>query len=574
MKILSLLRTVGLLSGLFLAFIFSAAAQAPAWQTARAVAAAGAGSLVKATAIDAAGNVYLAGSFSGNLVLGNTTLTSPSNAVNVFVAKFSLVTNQFIWALRAGGIGFGDDDATALAVNGTSVYVAGRFTSATADFGSTTLTNQGQNNPIQGTSDIFVAKIADVGSSGNFVWAQRAGGENADGARALAVSGTSVYVAGDFASSTADFGITSLTNFTGSPDVFVAKLNDAGSTGSFVWVKQAGGNFADYANTLVVNGASIYIAGYFLSGRIVFGPNTLINGGIYSNGFIAKLTDAGTSANFIWGQQNSGTGFDRINALAVRGANVYAAGSFNSPVATFGSTILTNGGGSNVFIAKLTDAGNTATFSWAQRAGGAGSDGANALAVIGNSVYTAGSFSSPLASFGSTSITTSGRSNLFLSKLTDAGNSGAFAWAQRAGGTSTDYDVATALAVGGTSVYVAGFSTSPTVTFGPVTLTNPNFGVYFGFLASLTDLTLAAAPAAPPREPAALFPNPAQASTTLRRPAGAGAAALALTDALGRTVRRYPAPAGPTDTALDLNGLPAGLYLLRGAGPALRLTVE
>ncbi|WP_201981019.1 hypothetical protein [Hymenobacter rubidus] len=32
-------------------------------------------------------------------------------------------------------------------------------------------------------------------------------------------------------------------------------------------------------------------------------------------------------------------------------------------------------------------------------------------------------------------------------------------------------------------------------------------------------------------------------------------------------MRRYPAPAGPEAT-LDLRGLPAGCYLLLGAGPA------
>ena len=50
-------------------------------------------------------------------------------------------------------------------------------------------------------------------------------------------------------------------------------------------------------------------------------------------------------------------------------------------------------------------------------------------------------------------------------------------------------------------------------------------------------------------------------------------APLTLTDAQGRTVRRYPAPAG-AEAALDLSGLPAGLYLLRGAGPVRCLAVE
>ncbi|MDO7847140.1 T9SS type A sorting domain-containing protein [Hymenobacter sp. M29] len=114
----------------------------------------------------------------------------------------------------------------------------------------------------------------------------------------------------------------------------------------------------------------------------------------------------------------------------------------------------------------------------------------------------------------------------------------------------------------------------PTADFGPITLSNiSNTSSSLGFLASLTDPTLTATTAAIPREPAQLFPNPAHHAATLRLPAGTAPAPLTLTDALGRPVRRYLAPAGP-ETALDLRGLPAGLYLLRGAGPAQRLAVE
>ena len=88
-------------------------------------------------------------------------------------------------------------------------------------------------------------------------------------------------------------------------------------------------------------------------------------------------------------------------------------------------------------------------------------------------------------------------------------------------------------------MYVAGSFTSPAASFGTSTLTNPypNTSINnttLGFLATLTDPTTTAA--AGPREPAAFFPNPARRTATLR--------------------------------------LPAGLYLLRGASPALRLAVE
>ena len=569
-------RICTVLALLLLVMRLTAAAQAPAWQSARAVATAtaavlGNSSVVAATAVDAAGNVYLAGSFRNTVVMGSTTLTSLGE-YDVFVAKFNPASNQFVWAQRAGGTN--NDYATALAVSGTSVYVAGDFSSPTAGFALTTLSNS------TGFRDVFVAKLTDAGSTGSFLWAQQAGGTRDDAATALAVSGTHVYVAGYFCSSTAGFGATTLSNPTNStinptPDVFVAKLTDAGPTGSFDWVQRAGGTNSDEATALVVNGLNVYVAGYFASTTAGFGSITLTNAGTmtgYSNVFVAKLTDAGS---FVWVRQADGGG---ASALAMSGTDLYVAGSFYSPTTSFGATTLTNAGanaGTNdVFVAKLTDAGNTGNFVWAQRAGGTASDYARALAVSGTSVYVAGHFYSFTAGFGATTLTNStsiSANDMFVAKLLDAGSTGSFMWAQRAGGTGSDY--AYALVVSGTSVLVSGYLTSPTASFGAITITNSNSGIPLGFFASLTDPTLTATATAGSREPAALFPNPARGTATLRLPAGTPGAPLTLTDALGRAVRRYPAPAAP-ETALDLGGLPAGLYLLRGAGPARRLAVE
>jgi hypothetical protein len=73
--------------------------------------------------------------------------------------------------------------------------------------------------------------------------------------------------------------------------------------------------------------------------------------------------------------------------------------------------------------------------------------------------------------------------------------------------------------------------------------------------------------------PATFYPNPAHGTATLRLPAGAPRLPLTLSDALGRAVRRYPAPAS-AETELDLRGLPAGAYLLRCGQVAQRLVVE
>jgi hypothetical protein len=604
-------RLLSLLVLFLSALHLPAAAQAPDWQSAQAVAVATAASSnysynsskVQATAVDAAGNVFLAGNFSNTVVLGSITLTS-LGGTDVFVAKFNPTSNQFVWAQRAGGTG--DDRINAdlirdsntssllstgatLAVSGTSVYVAGVFRSFKADFGPATLTNEAGT---RGGTDVFVAKLTDAGSTGSFVWAQRAGGEQDDAAYGLAVSGTSVYVAGDFNSRTADFGATTLTNTgnTSAHNVFVAKLTDAGSTSSFMWVQQVGSTGRDYAAALAVSGTSVYVAGFFGSPTASFGTTILTNADAdrgYFDAFVAKLTDAGSTGSFVWAQQAGGTGRDYATALAVSGTSVYVAGTFDSSTASIGTTTLTNtntdadvyagAGACDAFVAKLTDAGSTGSFVWAQQIGGTGANIANTLAVSGTSLYVAGDFTSHTARFGTTTLTNAdadrdrGDFDVYVAKLTDAGTTGSFAWAQRAGSQGTE--IASALAVSGTNVYVAGNFASTRADFGTTTLLNPDRFAYLGFLASLSDGTPTATMAAGPREPAALFPNPARYAATLRLPAGAARTALTLTDALGRAVRHYPSPTD-AEATLDLRGLPAGLYLLRGAGPAQRLLVE
>ena len=83
----ALLRT--LLAVCLLALRLPAAAQAPTWQSARAVATATAasnfnGSELRATAVDAAGNVYLTGTFRNTVLLGSIALTS-EGATDIFV---------------------------------------------------------------------------------------------------------------------------------------------------------------------------------------------------------------------------------------------------------------------------------------------------------------------------------------------------------------------------------------------------------------------------------------------------------------------------------------------------------
>lgn len=535
-------------------------AQAPTWQT--AMAATGNFSSVQAVAADASGNVYLAGNFSGTVNFGSTALTE-AGAGDLFVAKWNSISNSFVWAQRAGGSGF--DHAQAIAVNGANVYVAGEIVSASANFGGATVAVSSSGNSeafvakltdagnsasftwvqqtvstksaaayglaVNGTSvyvtgsfgigtanfgaakltnsnttstfDIFVAKLTDYGANSSFIWASRAGGAATDYGFAVAVNGSAIYITGEFASPTADFGSVTLTN----------------------------------ANTDASNDV-----------------------------FVTKLIDRGTSSSFVWAQQAGGTGNDGAFGLAVNGANIYLAGTFSSPTLNFGSTNLLNAGLSDVFVAKLIDTGSTSSFGWAQRAGGSGYDSSTSAAVSGTNVYVAGSFSSPTATFGAVTLTNTGTNtgDVFVTKLTDTGISGNFVWTQQAGGTGND--AANAIAVQGTAVYV-GSVVAPPANFGNQVITNASITTRVGVVASLMDNQALATTSPAQVAGLELYPNPANAEATILLPfvPGATQATFILTDALGKTVlnNTVALPATGLHYLLNLVTLTPGLYALQ-----------
>ena len=554
----------------------------------------------QATAADASGNVYVAGYFSGRITLGSTTLTAVGS-IDAFVAKWDPRANAWVWALAAGGLG--GDQVNGLAVSGGNVYATGFITENNAGanltrFGTLTATGQGTN----AGQDVFVAKIADAGTSAAWTWVQVAGGAGIDQARAIAASGSSVYLAGYFSNNTANtnavtFGAATLAGLGSSAsgnDTFVAKLTDGGSTGTFNWALAGGGLGADQAAGVAVSGSNVFVTGYFSNNAtntntVAFGATTLNGQGTSSFNndiFVAKIADAGSSASYTWALAAGGTGTDQPAALAVSGANVYAAGYVNNNAAnanavTFGSATLAGASAASAsndaFVAKITDSGSTAAWTWAQLGGGSSLDQATGLAVSGTGVYVTGYYANTTANanavaFGSTTLAGFGATlmpDIFLVKYTDAGSTASLAWAQRAG--SAFVDQAAGLAVSGARLYVTGFAQGPAA-FGSTTLTNP-YNAQVGFVTLLNDVTSPLATAASQRQPAfSLYPNPARGTATV---AGlAPGAPLQVADLLGRTVATTQADATGKAALTLPASLRPGVYLVRSGMLAQRLTVE
>jgi hypothetical protein len=296
-------------------------------------------------------------------------------------------------------------------------------------------------------------------------------------------AGGSVYLTGTF-SGTVGFGGMTLTSV-GRNDVFVAKWS--GATGRFAWVQRAGGTGDDRPAALAVSGTAVYVAGRF-AGAAAFGGSTLTAVGS-DDGFVARLTDAGASGAFVWAVGMGGRDGEHATAVAADGPAVYVGGRFFSPTATIGSLTMTNFSTAATrpadgFVAKLTDAGATASVDWAQPVGGPADDQVLALATTAGGVLAVGSFANTVA-FGATTLV-GGSQAAFVARLTDAPTGGSrFAWAV---GTSGGLIAPNAVARGGAGVYVAGqFFGTTTLGAAVLTSTGGNQGGYDVFVAKVAD---------------------------------------------------------------------------------------
>ena len=356
--------------------------------------------------------------------------------------------NPWLWAKKAGGTGSDWGYGIAVDTSGNS-YVTGYF-QGTATFGSTNLTSNGGY-------DIFVAKLD---SSGNWLWAKKAGGTSDDEGHGIAVdaSGNS-YVTGFFGGS-ASFGSTTLIS-NGNYDIFITKLD---SNGNWLWAKNAGGpNYDSGCGIAFDTSGNSYVTGTFYSSAD-FGSTTLTSYGDYDI-FIAKLDSSG---NWFWAKNAGGTNVDIGYGIAVdTSGNSYVIGYFESGIVIFGpTTYLISSGYSDLFIAKLDSSGYCL---WAQKAGGTSDDYGYGIVVdaSGNS-YVTGYFDSD-ATFGSIILYNNRYYDIFIAKLDSSGN---WLWATKAGGIY--YDCGTGIVVDTTrNSYVTGFFEATSIDgaiFGNITI--------------------------------------------------------------------------------------------------------
>ena len=361
----------------------------------------------RSVSVSADGSAIVTGYFQGTATFGATTLTSTGGG-DAFVAKINAYNGLWEWAIKAGGLGLDIvQGASVSALADGSAIVTGYF-EGSSTFGATTLASLG-------VADVFVAKIS---AAGAWEWATRAGGLGTDydyGNSVSVLADGSAIVTGQF-EGTATFGFTLSLTSAGSTDVFVAKINAAGT---WVWATKAGGDGIDHGNSVSVlaNGSAI-VTGQF-EGAATFGatPPLMSSSVGFIDVFVAKISAAGA---WEWATKAGGSARNiGSGASVLADGSAFVTGLF-SGAATFGTIPLLTGGGDgpSVFVAKISAVG---AWLWATKAGGDGIDYGNSVSVLADgAAIVTGLFEEP-ATFGTTPLTSAGLNDVFVARISPDG---------------------------------------------------------------------------------------------------------------------------------------------------------
>ncbi|GAB4238313.1 MAG: hypothetical protein Tsb0034_13850 [Ekhidna sp.] len=416
---------------------------------------------VNGMAVDASGNIYLAGSYSGSIDF-ETTRTS-SGMVDAFLAKFN-EDGTPLWS-RSAGNPTNTDKSYAVEVSGSNVYWGYYLRSGT---------------------DYFT-RVDKVTDGNGFRWRYEAFGTESGYSNSgsdLSVSGTDVYLFGNFGDEISLPTATGSQVLTapGNNQVFIAKIRDSGFTRNLVWGIQEGGPGYDNSNDIEATASHVYISKTesgitqfmrFSADGGAIPLNTLEPDHPYSGGSspysLSLLSDGSLIAG---GSQTGNFGFGDVIHVsrsmfilrtdALLGEPAWLKGTFNHSFYTEASThdsqgnmyvvgafsgeyndgteILYGQGASDMFIKKYDEFGNT---SFIRLATSKTNVRPNTVEVFGDHIYVAGTYEVDDGSYqitfhdGTTLGGDEGREG-FLAKYTLEGD---LVWGKRAASTEGDLDV-------------------------------------------------------------------------------------------------------------------------------------
>lgn len=409
-------------------------------------------------AVDAAGNVYLAGHTS-SLDFPTANALQPTNAgglADVFVTKLNAAGSALVYSTYLGGSGIDHILSHGLAVDSAgNVYITGDTDSPDFPLVSALQSNR------PGGMESFVVKLKSTGDA--LGYSTYLGGSSDDNASDIAVDlSGNAYVTGTTAS--VDFPTAGAIQRTlrGVEDAFVTKINSNGS--ALVYSTYLGGSGSEeYERIAVDSDGNAYITGNTSSTDfpLVNAMQADLKGGL--DAFVTKVNPDGSAilySTYLGG--NNLENSDQAGAIEVdSGGNAYVTGSTLSPdfPTTAGAFDRTCAAGhACAYVTKVNARGSALLYS--TYLGDNSSGRGIAVDALGNAYVTGHTFGGfPTASPVQTRCGGDcSKEDAFVTKLNPAAS--ALVFSTYLGGSNEDGGSSIAVDSEG-SAYIAGYTRSP-----------------------------------------------------------------------------------------------------------------
>ncbi|CAN5785813.1 hypothetical protein BH11BAC7_BH11BAC7_23430 [soil metagenome] len=285
-------------------------------------------------------DVFITGEFAGTVVFGALPFLTSSGGTDAFIASYNAVTGTENWAIKGGSSS--NDVGSGITTDTSGVYVSGFYD------GTLTFQNMAGTLTNSGASDVFVVKY---NLSGTGIWKRKAGGTGDDNGNSISVSGSLLYVAGDFSGTMSLFdtgpAVATITSASGI-DAFIIQYD--ATSGNYAWVKSERGTSTDKALSVSANPAGdVFLTGYF-SGSLPFGSGPSVTANA-DDIFVTKYNSAGT---FQWGKKVIGSADDYGRGIVTPdNTSAYIAGTYKSSPATFDAQSISTSSNFDIYGAKL-----------------------------------------------------------------------------------------------------------------------------------------------------------------------------------------------------------------------------
>jgi hypothetical protein len=321
-------------------------------------------------AVDQAGNAYVTG-FTDSLDFHGpgSAQANLAGREDAFVVKLDPSGDRILYSTYIGGEG--QDNGSSIVVDSAgNAYVTG-FTDSAA-FPAL----DGVQPAAGGAVDGFIAKL---NPSGGLVYSTHLGGSSVEYGSGIALDPAgNLCVSG--VSASPDFPVVNAIQgeLNGECDLYVAKLNAAGT--QLIYSTYLGGSGDDLATSIAADGSgNLYVTGITASADFpTANPLQATHRGGLFDAFVMKLDPEGR--RLVYSTYLGGDRLDEAFRIAVDSAgNACVTGdtdSMNFPTASALQPF--NGGGTDVFIAKLNASG--ARLIYSTYLGGSGADGGTAIA--------------------------------------------------------------------------------------------------------------------------------------------------------------------------------------------------